>query len=113
MNTKHHPRAKIWVGGSTFLVDGTKQPYVRNSRHESARAAALLTSACGFDVHVEALIVTVNAADVVVKNAPDGVHVIQRIQLVNWLLRHGDILSDDAVRSIFDAARRSTTWRSE
>ena len=53
LNTKHHPGAKIWVGGDTFMVDGHKQPYIRNSRHEASRAAKLLTSACGFPVHVE------------------------------------------------------------
>ena len=47
-NAKHHPGAKIWVGGSTFMVNGTRQPYVRNARHEATRAADILTTACGF-----------------------------------------------------------------
>ncbi len=110
-NAKHHPGAKIWVGGSTFVVNGNKQPYIRNSRHEAARAAKLLTAACGFPVHVEGLIVTVNADDVVIKNAPDGVGVVPRMQVAKWLLRHGDILTEEALDVIFDVARRSTTWR--
>ena len=69
VNAKHHPKAKIWVGGNTFMVNGNRQPYIRNSRYEAARAAKLLTAACGFPVHVEGLIVTVNAADVVIKHA--------------------------------------------
>lgn len=111
VNTKHHPQAKIWVGGTTFMVDGHKQPYIRNSRYEAARAARLLTAACGFPVHVEGLIVTVNAQDVVVKKAPDGVHVTPRMQVAKWLLRHGDLLSVDTVDAIHDVARRSTTWQ--
>jgi hypothetical protein len=111
VNTKHHPGAKIWVGGNTFMVNGRRQPYIRNSRHEAARAAELLTAACGFPVHVEGLVVTVNADDVVVKNAPDGVSVVPRMQVAKWLLRHGDILTPDQCEAIFDAARRSTTWR--
>lgn len=111
VNTKHHPKAKIWVGGNTFMVNGTKQPYIRNSRYEAGRAATLLAAACGFGVHVEGLIVTVNADDVVVKNAPDGVHVIPRMQVAKWLLRHGDILTLNDVEAIYDAARRSTTWQ--
>jgi hypothetical protein len=110
-NAKHHPGAKIWVGGSTFMVNGSKQPYVRNARHEATRAADLLSTACRFPVHVEGLIVTVNAGDVVVKSQPEGVSVVQRMRVAKWLLRHGDILSADAVDDIFDVARRSTTWR--
>jgi hypothetical protein len=93
------------------MVNGIKQPYIRNSRHEAARAAELLTTACGFLVHVERLIVTVNADDVVIKNAPSGVSVVARMQVARWLLRHGDILTDEALDAIFDAARRSITWR--
>jgi hypothetical protein len=110
-NAKHHPGAKIWVGGSTFLINGNKQPYVRNSRHEATRAASLLTNACGFPVHVEAIIVPVNPDDIVVKSQPDGVTVIPRRQVARWLLRHGDILNETTIDAIHNVARRSTTWR--
>lgn len=111
-NAKHHPGAKIWVGGSSFLVNGVKQPYIRNSRHEAQRAADLLTSACGLPVLVEGVVVTVNASDVLVKSQPDGVSVVPRMQVAKWLLRHGDILDQSKVDSIYAVARRSTTWRS-
>ncbi|GAB3441271.1 NERD domain-containing protein [Phycicoccus ginsengisoli] len=110
-NAKHHPGAKIWVGGNTFMVNGAKQPYVRNARHEAQRAAKVLTEACGFPVHVEGLIVTVNASDVVVKTQPEGVSVTPRMQVARWLLRHGDILTPEAIDAVYDVARRSTTWR--
>lgn len=79
------------------MVNGNKQPYDRNSRHEAARAAGLLISACGFPVHVEGLIVTVtvNADDVDVRSQPDGVSVVPRMQVAKWLLRHGDVLTDE------------------
>lgn len=111
VNAKHHPKANIWVGGNTFMVNGNRQPYIRNSRHEATRAAKLLTAACGFPVHVEGLIVTVNAADVTIKTPPDGVHVTWRNNLAKWLLRHGDIHTPETLDAIYDAARRSTTWR--
>lgn len=110
-NAKHHPRAKIWIGGNTFLVNGIKQPYVRNARHEAQRAARLLSEACGFLVHVEGLVVTVNADDVVVKAQPEGVSVVPRMQVARWLLRHGDVHTLEAIDAIHDVARRSTTWR--
>jgi hypothetical protein len=111
-NAKHHPGAKIWVGGNTVMVNGNKQPYVRNSRHEANRAAEILSRECGFPVFVEGLIVTVNAADVVVKSQPEGVTVVPRIQVTKWLLRHGEILDSPTIDAIHDVARRSTTWRS-
>lgn len=109
-NAKHHPQAKIWVGGNTFLVNGTKQPYIRNSRHEAERAGRLLTDVCGFPVHVEGLIVTVNASDVTVKTPSVGVQVVPRMQVAKWLLRHGEILGPETIHAIHEAARRSTTW---
>jgi hypothetical protein len=42
---------------------------------------------------------------------PAGVHVVPRRQVAKWLLRHGDVLSMEAVQGIHDAARRSTTWQ--
>lgn len=112
VNAKHHPRAAIWVGGQTFLVNGQRTSYIRNSRHEASRAARLLTAACGFPVHVEGLIVTVNAKDVVVKAPSDGVQVTWRKNLGPWLRRHGDLHDEATVDAIFEAARRSTTWQS-
>ncbi|MBF4163528.1 NERD domain-containing protein [Nocardioides sp. CBS4Y-1] len=111
INTKHHPRAKVWVSGDTFMVDGHKQPYIRNSRHEAKRASALLEAASGVPVRVEGLVVTVNATDLVVKNQPKGVHVTWRRNLSSWLLALGDILDEPTVTALYDAARRSTTWR--
>lgn len=110
-NAKHHPGAKIWVGGNTFMVNGAKQPYIRNARHEAQRAARILADACGFPVPVEGLIVTVNATDVVIKSQPEGVSVVPRMQVAGWLLRHGDILAPATIDAIYEVARRSTTWR--
>src|SRR6185312_13324595 len=41
INAKNHPNASVWVGADTFLVNGTRTWYVRNSRHEAARASRL------------------------------------------------------------------------
>lgn len=111
INTKHHPGAKIWVADGTFMVNGRRQPYIRNSRHEAARAARLLTAACEFPVSVEGVIVAVRADAVTVKSPPDGVHVVPRIQVVRWLRRRTEVHSPAAVDAIYAAARRSTTWQ--
>lgn len=60
-NTKHHPGAKVWVAGNTFLVNGRRHPYLRNSRYEAERAARLLAAA-GAPVAVAGVVVVVGAA---------------------------------------------------
>ncbi len=52
VNAKNHPDASVWVSGETFMVNGRRVPYVRNSRHEAQRATQLLTDAVGFPVFV-------------------------------------------------------------
>lgn len=111
VNTKHHPGASIWVGGETLLVNGTRQPYIRNARHEAERAGRLLSEACGHPVHVGGLVVPVNTDEVVVKSQPAGVAVVPRRRLAGWLLRHGEIHPPATVDAIFAMARRSTTWQ--
>lgn len=44
INTKLHPGKKIWVGEHQIRVDGHPVPYLRNARHETARASRLLSA---------------------------------------------------------------------
>jgi len=111
LNAKHHPGAKVWVGGDTFMVNGRRLPYVRNSRHEASRATKLLTAACGFPVQVTGIVVPVGAEDVTIKTSPVDVHVVYRTRLVRWLRAQPPVLLDAHIEAIFDVARRSTTWQ--
>jgi hypothetical protein len=111
LNTKNHPGATIWVGEYTFLVNGFRQPYLRNSRHEAARASRLLSAACGFPIDVAGVVVPVNAEKIVIKKAPVGAHVMNRRRLARWLRRLPATLDAATVDAIYDAARRSTTWQ--
>jgi hypothetical protein len=111
LNAKHHPRARIWVRGDTLLVNGARKPYVRNSRHEAERAARLLAAACGFRVEVTGVVVPVNASDIVVKQAPAGVHVVNRRRLGRWLRTRAHVLDAVTIDVIYGAARRPSTWR--
>lgn len=111
LNAKHHPGAKLWVGGDAFMVNGRKQPYIRNSRHEANRATRLLRAGCGFPVSVAGVVVPVGAAAVTIKTPPIDVHVVNRKALRAWLRRRPVLLTDAEVEAVFDVARRSTTWR--
>ena len=59
INTKHHPKAAIWVGGETFMVNGGRVPYIRNSRFEAKRASRMLSEHVGFPVPLTGLIAVV------------------------------------------------------
>jgi hypothetical protein len=111
LNTKHHPDAKIWVGPNAFLVNGHQQPYLRNSRHEAARATALLTAGCDFDVPVTSLIIAVGA-DLTIRTAASDVTVLGRRDLTAWLKSQPNRLDDPTIARIHNAARRPATWTS-
>jgi hypothetical protein len=112
VNSKNHSGRKVWVRGSGFLVDGSRQPFIRNSRHESARAARLLTAACGFEVPTTALIaVVVSASDLDIKAQPDeGVRVAHYKAVRRWIGRLPIALTPAQIDAVYSAARISTTW---
>lgn len=111
LNAKNHPGAKIWIGGDTFMVNGHRQPYVRNSRFEARRAARLLSTATGLPVVAVGVIVPVGAADISVKKLPADVKVVNRMRLVRWLESLPTVLSPERIDALYGAARRSTTWQ--
>ncbi|MGH9098326.1 MAG: nuclease-related domain-containing protein, partial [Acidimicrobiales bacterium] len=113
MNTKHHPGATIWVDGDTFLINGTKHPYVRDARHEAVRSTRTLTEQAGFAVPAIAVVAVVGAHEgLTVKSQPaDGaVHVVPRRNLVNWLVGRRTIFSPEQVAVVAEAARHSSAW---
>jgi hypothetical protein len=113
MNTKHHPGATIWVDGDTFMVNGTKHPYVRDARHEAVRSTRALTELAGFAVPAVAVVAVVGAHEgLTVKSQPGdaAVHVVPRRNLVNWLVGHRTIFSPEQIEVVAGAARHSSAW---
>lgn len=111
LNTKPHPGAKIWVGGEAVMINGRQVPYVRDSRHEAARAARLLTEACRFGVEVTGVIVPVGADDIVIRELPPDVQIVNRRRVANFLTRLPKTLDPATVDLVYAAARRSSTWQ--
>lgn len=114
VNAKHHPDASIWVGGDTFLVNGRRVSYIRNSRHEAARAGRLLTEQVGFPVGVVGVIAVMGArGGYKIKRQPEdrAVVVVGRRRISQFLESLPASLSDRELDAILEAARRSTTWR--
>ncbi|MGY1722746.1 nuclease-related domain-containing protein [Blastococcus sp. SYSU DS0533] len=110
INAKNHPGARLWVGGDTFMVNGVRQPYVRNSRHEAERATRLLSDAVGHPIAVRGVVVPVGAHSLSIKRLPADVAVVPRRQLRRWLSSLPQALPDVIVESLYERARRSTTW---
>jgi hypothetical protein len=111
INAKHHPDARIWVGGGTFIVNGNRVPYIRNSRYEAQRAGRLLSKAIASPVPVFGLIVPVRCKHLTVRTPPVGVAVIPQHDLLRWFLSMPTAASDQQTQSIFEAARQPLTWR--
>jgi hypothetical protein len=114
VNAKHHPNASVWVGADAFLVNGTRTWYVRNSRHEAARASRLLSAVAGHPVQVRGIIAVMGAhRGLTVKEQPrDGaVYVVARRQITDYLTSLPTILDPDTVTALHALACRSTTWR--
>ena len=113
VNAKNHPNGSIWVGGNTFMVNGQRVPYVRNSRHEASRAARLLTGQAGFPVAVIGLIAVLGAhKGFTIKAQPEdgAVVVVARKKIAQYLQKLPSRLTVREVEAIYEVARRSTTW---
>jgi hypothetical protein len=113
LNTKTHPGKRIWVSPRQVRVDGHSVPYLRNSRHEAERATQLLTQACGRPVFVKPALVFLTGSlvpDVTIKQRPDDVLILDRMDIPDVFKRAPRRLDQDVVETIFEVARRSTTW---
>lgn len=111
LNTKCHPKAKVWVGASTIMVNGFSTSYLRNSRFEARRASKLLSARATSEIPVHPAIVFVGLESLTVKQQPDDVHVVGRRRVRRWLNGLEPILSPLRVEEIFEIARWNTTWR--
>ena len=111
LNTKRHPAGKVWVGERMVMVNGHRTDYLRNSRFESARAARLLSGACGRPVPVAAVIVFVDLDALTIKQMPSDVHVATRRELLRWLRSQPPVLDPGVVADVYRFARLDVTWR--
>ena len=111
LNTKTHPRANIWLAGDAFMVNGQKQPYIRNSRHEAQRVSRLLSLTSGVAIQARGVIVLVGDRELTIKSEPADVTVRHRESIVRWLRRQPEQLDATAIERLYAAARRADTWR--
>lgn len=113
INTKNHSEQDVWVAGSTFMVEGQRQPHIPNAQFEAERAAQLLTDAYGKPVIVTPVLVVVDPKKLTIRSAADGVEVVTSRQLARWFTRQPKRLSGDEVASISDVADLASTWHTD
>ena len=113
ISTVNHSGKKIWIGGSTFLVNGYKQEHMRNSAHQAEWASRQLSSVTGRPATVTPLIVVVNPSSITTGRKQPRVTVLSSNTLKRWLMKRPRVLSDRAVAHFSMFAEERSTWHTE
>lgn len=114
VNSKHHPNGNVWVIRNQVRVNGRYVPYLRNSRHEAARAARILSQAVGFPVlATPCLIFRLGDGKFTMKEDPLDVLVLRATKAAKAIRARSGILNLGEIEQVYEAARRSTTWMSD
>lgn len=114
VNTKRHPGGTVWVGERAILVNGQRTDYLRNSRYEADRVRKALLTHLGVEVPVRAVLVFLTGTvvpQVTIKQMPEDVLVMDRMDIPGAFKRAPVRLSPEMVENVYEVARRSTTWR--
>ncbi|WP_166805383.1 nuclease-related domain-containing protein [Cryobacterium sp. Hb1] len=110
ISTKHHRGKKIWIAERSIMVNGQKQPYLRNSKFEATRVTKMLRERMPQLPPAQAVIALVSPGQITIKKTPDAVNVLDAVSLRRWLLKQpGSLVEVDLVEleAIVDAPE---TW---
>ena len=113
INTKNHPDKQVWVGQHAIRVGGHSTRYLPIARFEAERAERLLSAAVGFPVPVRGVLVILTGTvipQVTIKQMPQDVVVLDRMDVPGVFKRAPKRLSEDQVAAVYEQARRSTLW---
>jgi hypothetical protein len=113
LSSRNHSGKRVWIAGTTFMVNGIKQLHVRSAQYEAARVSQLLSAALddAVDVDVVPLIVVTGAQSIAVGSTLPAVEVRSSGQLHRWFRKRRHVLSDAAVGRISRVAVLRGTWR--
>ena len=110
INTKHHRGKKIWIAERSFLVNGQKQPYLRNSKFEATRVTKMLQARMPHLPPAQAVIALVSPASVTIKKKPDAVNVLDANYLRRWLLKRPVVLAETDLVELTAIIDAPPTW---
>lgn len=111
IGTRRIPHRTLWVRGDTFMVDGTRFPYITDLRQATQYAAQQVVSACGFAVPVTGLLLVVDSPDLTVQDLPDDIEVMSRMMVAEWLLKRSTTVGDGEQIAAFDVLTNPALWR--
>ncbi|MFJ2953986.1 nuclease-related domain-containing protein [Streptomyces sp. NPDC087270] len=112
VNAKNHRGRRIWVGDHAVRVDhGKAHPYLRTARREAARAARVLTSACGFPITVTGILAFVSPAELRVVPTLLDVRAFKDRDLSSLAPLSG-VLTAAQAQQVFQVARDRRLWES-
>lgn len=114
INSKYHPRSKVWVARYQIRINGEPVNYLRNSRFEGERASRLLTKAAGFPVEVTPCLIILTGGlepNITYKQQPDDVLVLDSWDVPRVFKRRTGVLTPEQVDAVFEVARWEGTWR--
>lgn len=113
VNTKNHPKGRVWVGEHAVRVNGQPTHYLRNSRFEAQRVGRAILAHLGEEVPVRAVLVFLTGTvvpQVTIKQMPSDVLILDRMDVPGVFKRAPQRLNREQVERVYDIARRSTTW---
>jgi hypothetical protein len=106
----HQPGVPVWVSDTVMMIDAIRTDHIRHAFVEAHRASRLLTEACRFTVHADALIIA--DAQLTVHMAPGDVHVVHQDDLDRWTRRRPVRFDADQLVTLRDRVASETTWLS-
>jgi hypothetical protein len=112
INTKHHQGANVWVGDFVVGVGARNEKYFNAARGEGLNVARRLASRVNFAVPVHPVIAILNAQSFVDRRdlGARAVTVVEAKNLVSWLERQPEQLSETKVSLLMLAAEEPETW---
>ena len=110
INTKHHRGKKIWIAERSFLVNGQKQPYLRNSIFEATRVTKILRERIPQLPAAQAVIALVSPGQITIKKKPGTVNVLDANHLRRWLLKRPIVLAETDLVELAAIVDAPPTW---
>lgn len=111
LNAKYHKYATVSVDSELVLVNGEPRPYIDRSRLEARRVSRILSAAMATHVPVQGVVVIVNAGAFQISREPADITVLERRRLRRWMGSLPPAHGQRFVETVFDQARRSSTWQ--
>ena len=110
INTKHHRGKKIWIAERSMMVNGQKQPYLRNSKFEATRVTKMLRERMPQLPLAQAVIALVSPGSITIKKKPDAVNVLDANYLRRWLLKRPAVLEETDLVELAAIVDAPETW---